>query len=79
MVKVYNNETGDLIGEVEESQLRLLTSMLEEESLEDTDYYLNEDTILMLEGEGAEPGFIAMLRRALGDRGDLEIRWEEAP
>lgn len=76
MIRVYNNETNRYLGEITEAQLQFLIDMLEEESLEDRDYYLNRATIEMLEREQGDPGLIKILRGALGDGDGVEIRWE---
>ena len=52
-----------------------LPTQLEEESLEDTDYYINPATLDMFEERGADAGLLTMLRNALGDREDMDIRW----
>lgn len=78
MIRMYNNDTGSYLGEITEVQLQFLIDMLEEESLEDQDYYLNRATIEMLEREGGDTKLIEMLRRALGDGEGVEIRWERA-
>ena len=76
MVTLYDNETGRVLGTISEAQLEFLTDQLEEESAEDHDYYFTADTLEMLEKQGADPGLMVTLRTALGDRDDLEIRWE---
>ncbi|HUV37089.1 MAG TPA: galactosyldiacylglycerol synthase [Patescibacteria group bacterium] len=75
MIRVFDNDTGRELGEITQSQLQFLIDKLEEESLEDQDYYLNRATIEMLEREGGDPGLIEMLRGALGDGEGVEIRW----
>jgi hypothetical protein len=49
---------------------------LEEESLEDTNYYINQATVDMFEQQGASPALVTLLRTALGDAEDMDIRWE---
>ena len=46
------------------------------ESVEDNDYYVNRDTLDAWEQEGGDAGVVTLLRRALGDRPDMDIRWE---
>ena len=48
---------------------------LEEESAEDTDFYINQATVDMLEQEGADAALVKLLRTALGGRADMDIRW----
>jgi len=75
MVTLYDNDTGRVLGTISDAQLRFLTDQLEGESPVDQDYYLTADTLEMLEQRGADAGLLAMLRTALGERADLEVRW----
>ena len=59
-------------------QLESMINQLEEESLEDRDYYINRVTVDAFETRGADPELIAVLRRGLGDRDEMEIRWVAA-
>ena len=76
MIEVYDNESGILIGTITEEQLQFLIDELEETSTEDQDYYLDEGMLDMLEGAGADDALMDLLRGALGDRSEFEIRWE---
>jgi hypothetical protein len=78
MINVYDNETGALLGAISDEDLQFLIDELEEESLEDQDYYLNRDTLEMLEKAGGQPKLLDLLRRALGDRDGVEIRWSRS-
>ncbi len=78
MIRVYNNETGVLLGEITDGHLKFLIDHLEEESLEDMDYYLNKATLEMLEEKGADAGLLILLRKALGDSDGVEVRWERS-
>jgi processive 1,2-diacylglycerol beta-glucosyltransferase len=76
MVNLYNAQTGALIGTITDEDLRFLQADLEEESLEDTDYYINQATVDWFESQGADPAMVSMLRKALGGEQDMDIRWE---
>jgi len=76
MIELYNETTGALIGEITEKQLGFLVGELEEESLEDIDYYLSAATVDMLEADGADPDLISLLRQALDDHGEVDILWK---
>ena len=76
MIKLYDLQTKTLIGEISEAQLSFLADQLEEESLEDQDYYLNQATLDMFEQAGGDAGLIALLRQAMGDREEMDISWE---
>lgn len=75
MIIVRDKETGADLGTLSDEQLQELAEFLEEESSEDTDYYLSRDTIDMLEEATDDPDLIAFLRKALGDRAEMEIAW----
>jgi processive 1,2-diacylglycerol beta-glucosyltransferase len=77
MVKLYDLQANTLIGEISEDQLSFLAEQLEEESLEDQDYYLNRATLDMLEQAGGDAALIALLRQAMGDRDEMDILWEQ--
>lgn len=68
---------GRVLGTVTDEQFQDLADALEEESLEDRDYYLNVDTVEMLEEQGADAGLVRLLRTALGDRDEMDIQWQE--
>ena len=78
MVQIFDKQSGAEFGSITDEQLQFLADHLEEESQEDEDYYLNRTTVDFLEGEGADPELIAVLRRALGDRDEAEIRWSRS-
>jgi hypothetical protein len=79
MIRLYNTDTGDKVGEITDDQLQFLIDHLEEESLEDQDYYLQRATVDMLQDQGADSRLLDVLRRALGDRDEAEIRWSRSP
>jgi hypothetical protein len=76
MFELYDNETGDLIGEITTEQLKFLKDELEETAETDRDYFLHAPALEMLEEAGAESDLLEMLEGALGDRDGMEIRWE---
>jgi hypothetical protein len=75
MIKLNDKETGVALGTITEVQLHFLQEQLEEESPEDTDYYINAATLDMLEEQGADRVLLDLLRQALGSREDMEIQW----
>jgi hypothetical protein len=77
MPKLFNNDTGEFIGNITEEQIQFLIDNLEEESEEDTDYYINIPTIESFEEKGAEAGLIEVLKKGLGNKEDMEIRYEK--
>ena len=75
MIQLYDKETGASLGAITEDQLEFLVDQLEQESPEDRDYYINEPTLDAFEEAGADPALVALLRKALGEREEMEIRW----
>jgi processive 1,2-diacylglycerol beta-glucosyltransferase len=75
MIEIRDKESGELLGKITREQLQFLIDHLEEESDTDQDYYLNQLTIDLLEEQGADSQLINLLRKALGEREDMEIFW----
>jgi processive 1,2-diacylglycerol beta-glucosyltransferase len=76
MIELRDKETGRPIGTITPEQFQFLEQQLEEESASDTDYYLNRDTLDVFEEQGVDPKLLDLLRRALGDRDEMEIEWQ---
>ena len=74
-VSLFDRESGALVGRISDGQLDWLTDQLEEESDDDTDYYIDRPTIDMLKEAGADAALLEILRNALGGRDGVEIRW----
>ena len=76
MYKIYNNASNEYIGEIDFRELMFLKSLLEEESLEDKDYAITAMTIAYFEEEGVDKELIDLLKKALGTKEEVVIRWE---
>ena len=76
MILLKNKDTGKELGAISEEQFQFLQGQLEEESLEDTDYWLNRDEVQVLAENGADPALITLLNSALGDGDEVEVTWE---
>ena len=75
MITLRTKDTNQLIGQIDDADLKFLVDELEEESLEDHDYYLSADTIDMLEDDGAPASLVTMLRAAVGSTEGVDIMW----
>jgi uncharacterized protein YggU (UPF0235/DUF167 family) len=75
VIDIYDNTTNQLIGSITEADLKVLTDALEEESSEDQDYYVDAATIDVIADGKATEHLVGLLRRALGSRESVEIRW----
>lgn len=77
-IELRDKETGVTLGSISEQHLRFLTDQLEEESADDTDYYIDGATLVMFADRGVDAQLLALLQQALGDRGGMEIEWSES-
>jgi hypothetical protein len=68
MTRLYDNESGELIGTITAADLRFLIDQLEEEDSEDQDYYIDVATHVWFEEQGADSVLITLLREALSER-----------
>lgn len=60
---------------VTDQQFDFLVEELEEESTTDTDYYMDEATIEMLQDDGADDELLVALRSLLAGRDGIEVAW----
>ncbi|MEZ4519876.1 MAG: galactosyldiacylglycerol synthase [Chloroflexota bacterium] len=76
MTRITNTETGADLGELGEGELQFLIDTLEEESLEDQDYYIDRRSLEYLKARGADPKLMKLLITAMGDNDSVTIRWD---
>ena len=77
MIQLSDKATGAVIGAISPEELQFLIDQLEEENPDDQDYWLNRPELEILREAGAEAHLMAMLEAAMGDKEDMEIRWEK--
>ncbi len=77
MFRLFNNDADEEIGRITEEQLQFLIDNLEEEDIEDTDYYIDRDTLLFLEEMDCDSDLLEMLKKSLGEEKGIEIRYEK--
>jgi processive 1,2-diacylglycerol beta-glucosyltransferase len=75
MVYLYDKESGTFLGEIDEAQLQFLIDQMEEETLEDRDYSITRMEVDYFESQGANARLLDLLRKALGDRGEVIVQW----
>jgi len=76
-IRLYDKDSGKLLGDITEDQLRQLQSFLEEEDEEDSDYWINPEAIDYMEEEGLDPAVVKMLRDNCTSEDGMEIEWRE--
>ncbi len=76
--RLYNKDTGAVIGDITEAQLDALIDLLEEEDASDHDYYFDVDTLELLVEAGVDEALVALLRphvEAAGEDEGIEVQW----
>jgi hypothetical protein len=76
MIDLYNAATNQLIGSITEADLKVLVDALEEEGINDQDYYIDEATIDVIADGKATEHLVGLLRRALAAGDGVDIRWQ---
>lgn len=77
MPKLYDKSNDRLLGDVSQEDVDLLVAQFEEESSRDRDYYVNNDTFMMLADAGASAVLLDAIKSALDANGECEIRWAD--
>ena len=78
MIQLRDKKSGADLGAITEDDLQFLIDNLEEESDDDTDYFINRSTLEIFKEKGTNMTLIELLENALGDRDDMEIEWLKA-
>jgi processive 1,2-diacylglycerol beta-glucosyltransferase len=76
MIELRDKETKRTVGSITEDQLQFLIDQLEEESVNDRDYYIDGPTLEMFADRGIDPQLLTLLREALGNRDGMELEWQ---
>lgn len=76
LFRLTDLENDQDIGIITEDQLQFLIDNLEEEGLEEQDYYLDEDTLSFLAANDCDAELLAMLTEALEGRISIDVRYE---
>jgi len=78
-IVLYERESGARIAEISRDELEELQDSMEEEFEEDTDYYIDPDTIDYLAAQGVSVSLLEQLRGAIGEREGIDIVWRLEP
>ena len=76
MIVLFNNDTKTRLRELSPEELAFLQSHLEEESLEDQDYYIASVTVDIMASKGESPALVELLRAQIGESDGAEFHWE---
>ncbi len=77
MVRLYDKNTGQYLGRIEDEVFQFLIDNLEEENLTDTDYYVDRLTLDFLKDKGMSEALAKLLEGAMGEGEEIEIRYEK--
>ena len=77
MPNLYNKKSGALLGAISEEDVQCLVDVLEEEDSKDVDYFIDLDTVDILEDNGASLDLVQLLRKAIGATEGVDVRWEK--
>lgn len=76
MIRLYDNDNDSEIGQISEAQLDFLQEQLVEDVIDAYTFDLSPASIGSLELNGAEADLIVLLRKAIGTRTSMEVRYE---
>jgi hypothetical protein len=76
MIDLYDEATNQPVGSITEADLQVLVDALEEESIDDHDYYIDSATINVIADGRATEHLVKVLRTALGTKEGVDIRWQ---
>ena len=76
MIDLYNATANQLLGSITESDLKVLVDALEEEGVQDQDYYIDAATIDVIADGTATEHLVGLLRKAVGAGDGVDIRWQ---
>ena len=76
MYQLIDIEHDNKIGVITEDQVQFLIDNLEEEGVEDQDYYIDPESLSFLAENGCDEELLTMLTDALEDRVNIDMRYE---
>lgn len=77
MIKLYEKSSGKYLGRITDEELQFLRDNMEEESLSDTDYYINRTTFDLLKEKGMSENLVKLIETAMGKKNEIEIKYEK--
>ena len=75
MPRVVRIDTDVEIGVITEAHQAFLIAQLEDDN-DDTDYYIDRETLELLSDNAADPELLAILEKGLGDDDAMDIAFE---
>lgn len=75
MPHLYRAATGQSLCALSDAQLQQIIDALVEETAEDTEYYIDEDTLDYMAEQGVDEAVVNLLAAAIGEDGGIEVAW----
>jgi hypothetical protein len=76
MPRLLRLDTGDEIGTITDAQQAFLVAQLENDNSDDTDFFIDRDTLDLLSDNDADPELLALLEKGLAGDEDMSIVFE---
>ncbi len=76
MYQLIDIEHDNEIGVITEDQVQFLIDNLEEEGIEDQDYYIDPESLSFLEQNDCDEELLTILTEALEGRFSIDVRYE---
>lgn len=76
MIRLFDNDSDEEIGSISESVFDVLQEHLIEETLDTNTYNVAAATLDSLELNGVDRDAVALIRKALGSRSSMELRYD---
>lgn len=73
-VSLFNGETNEFLGSIDDADLKFLKDQLEEESISDNDYFIDANIIELLEEAGTSQFLISILKSAVRESEGIDYR-----
>ncbi len=76
MPRLIRLDTGNEIGTITDAQQAFLVAQLENDNEDDTDFFIDRDTLDLLSDNDADPELLALLEKGLAGDDDMSIVFE---
>jgi hypothetical protein len=76
MPRLIRIDSGAELGTIDDKQVAFLVEQLDEDDDNETEYFIDRETLELLSDNGADPDLLALLEKGMGDDDEMDIGWE---
>jgi hypothetical protein len=76
MPRLIRIDSGAELGTIDDKQVAFLVEQLDEDDDNETEYFIDRETLELLSDNGADPDLLALLEKGMGDDDEMDIAWE---